>query len=128
MGWNRFDRDRAQCAGEVREPETGEVEYQYFDQGRCEDSWQYAGYLPQMLCASGSARELSRSEINRGIEANDRRRAGKGKCGSSRERSRGPAVFEIAPDEKSRVSDSATAARWSCGRFRLRALAHGNRC
>src|SRR5437764_13894044 len=105
MGWDRPDRDRAQYSGKIRNAETGEVEYQYCDQGCGQDSGQYAGYLPQMLCASGSARELSRSEINRGIEANDRRRAGKGRCGSSLERSRGPEVFEITSDEKSRVSD-----------------------
>src|ERR1700704_4415331 len=103
MGWNRSDRDRAQGPGKIRDREAGKSEYQYCDQSRRQDSWQYAGHLPQMLCASGRDRELSRSEINRWIEANDRRRSGKGRCRSSLERSRGPEVFEIAANKKSRL-------------------------
>src|SRR6266513_2370196 len=81
-----------------------------------------------MLCPSGCARELSRSKINRRIEANHGRRARKGRCRSSLERSRHPLVLEIALNEKSRLIASATTAAWSRACFWFGTFADSDRC
>src|SRR5204862_6964917 len=91
-------------AGHIRNQETSKVEHHRGDQSSLYDSRKHAGDLPQMLRAPGGARKLSRSTIDRRLEPNHRRSAGKGRCRSSLERSSGSEVCSIAPDEEGSVT------------------------
>src|SRR6516165_11259507 len=115
--WRRFQRKRfsnacrngshrncPQRTGEVPNQEAGEGKHQDRNRCRLKDPRQYAGDLPEMLCSSGDLRKLSRSEIDRRPETNDRGRSGKGRCRSSVERECRPEIPGIAIGKKSRLA------------------------